>query len=342
MLRSAWIAISAIIGLAFALANAANAQPVDRNASHYGPAHERQANPPPDSAEPAPPPTIQGILQRIARTLEVANNKPEPPEGRDRAQRDLTAQEDMARWARFMLYVGGTETFVTFLGVLLVGATLIYTRNAVEAARDQVAEAAKATNAAVDAAAAAVRQAEIAQRQFEMSERPWLSVNIELKKATVKNVRSFEAEIDFLVKNHGKTVATNVFFEVAIFPTDRDVLDKFKVIQQKASENELAFKAEPDHKNFGRVVFPDQEITMQIQLRNDPAAGSMIWPTIVGLVPYDSPLDEKVHHTGFVFYLSKRDPKRSTLVHAFDSTDIGDVAVADVDIRAGFVTGVID
>jgi len=60
--------------------------------------------------------------------LEAANNKKTPADETERAKQDLAAQLAMARSADRMIYVGLAETFVTFFGVMLALATLIYTK----------------------------------------------------------------------------------------------------------------------------------------------------------------------------------------------------------------------
>ncbi len=102
----------------------------------------------PQSNQPAPPPSVQDLLQRIAAALEAANVKGTPADEADRAKRDVDAQERMAKWAKWMFWTVFAQTWLTLLGIFLIWRTLLYTRTAAVAARDAVDEAKRATKAA--------------------------------------------------------------------------------------------------------------------------------------------------------------------------------------------------
>jgi hypothetical protein len=132
---------------ALLLAAAAHGQPAAGNGGAQPRAQQPQtaipANPTPSVA-----PAIESEVERIARALEVANTREESVEEQKRAQSDLQAQQDMAKWAHFMLWVACAEAAITAIGVALVFVTLIYTRKAAAAARDAVTEAQRGTQAA--------------------------------------------------------------------------------------------------------------------------------------------------------------------------------------------------
>ena len=88
-------------------------------------------------------------MDRIGVALEAANNKTESAEERTRADGDLKAQQSMANAANVMIYVGSAEALITLAGVLLVLATLIYTKKAAGAAIAS-AEAAQKTVASME------------------------------------------------------------------------------------------------------------------------------------------------------------------------------------------------
>ena len=56
----------------------------------------------------------------IARALEAANNKPTPADEEQRAQRDLSAQENMATWAMWMFWAAFSQVILTTAGVFLI------------------------------------------------------------------------------------------------------------------------------------------------------------------------------------------------------------------------------
>jgi hypothetical protein len=96
-------------------------------------------------------------LDRIGRALEAPHDKPESQDEKRRADENLAAQWQMVRWAKWMFVIGGAETVITLVGVILVLVTLIYSKQAAIAARDAVIEAQKATKVARDVGEAQVR-----------------------------------------------------------------------------------------------------------------------------------------------------------------------------------------
>ena len=110
-----------VLGLVLA-AGAANAQGIGHDSrGHESPGH--QANP-----EPKPQPSdlaaIKDQIQSIVAALQAANNKTESPEEKDRANRDLAAQEQIAAWAPAVFWVALAELIVTSAGVVIVWMTL--------------------------------------------------------------------------------------------------------------------------------------------------------------------------------------------------------------------------
>jgi hypothetical protein len=76
----------------------------------------------------------------------------ENPEARKRQERrdeaDLRAQQDMALWALRMFWAAIGSLGLTFVGIVLIGITLFYTKEAAQAAKASVDEATKGTAAA--------------------------------------------------------------------------------------------------------------------------------------------------------------------------------------------------
>ncbi|MER8580058.1 hypothetical protein NKG95_15170 [Mesorhizobium sp. M1423] len=169
-----WIyIIAALVGMSFGLATGANAQPVDGNSGSNQSAGEGQTKPSADQ-NPKATPSIQDLLQSIASAIEAGNNKAQTAGERDSAERDLAAQEGMAKWAKYMLVIGGAEICVTLIGLLLIWGTLVHTRRAADYARDMVTEAKNATQAANDATASAKEANLILSRE----QRPWLRFKV--------------------------------------------------------------------------------------------------------------------------------------------------------------------
>lgn len=198
-----WLQLLAIVGLTFGLAGFAYAQPIDGNASGQ-PAASQSQQKPAREAEPKPAPTVQDLLQRIAGALEAANSKTESADEREHAQRDLDAQEGMAKWAKYMLWAGGADVVLTVVGIVLIWRTLVHTRKAAESAKDMVDEAVKTTAAAIDAANAATTANEIAREMGQRQMRAYVS--LEKMTITVFEVGK-PVQIDVELKNSGQTPA---------------------------------------------------------------------------------------------------------------------------------------
>jgi hypothetical protein len=155
MSRRYWLPILAVVGLV--LAAGADAQQASKTHGSQPSAAKSQPAPQ-QQPQPSVPPSLQHSLDRIGTALESANNKQTPQDETDRAKQDLAAQLRMADDADAMFHVGLAETVITFIGVLLVLGTLIYTRDAARdakcsanAAENSLEEARRAANATVGA-----------------------------------------------------------------------------------------------------------------------------------------------------------------------------------------------
>jgi hypothetical protein len=79
------------------------------------------------------------MLKRIASALEAQVAEEQSPDDKDRAERNVEAGEQVARWIPWILVVATLEMLVTLFGVILIRGTLIHTRRAANAAISQVA-----------------------------------------------------------------------------------------------------------------------------------------------------------------------------------------------------------
>ena len=173
------------------IAATAYAQPTGRNGSAQPCAQPRQAQPI-TNPNPSLPPAVQDDLNRIAGALEASNAHPEATAEQQRAQDDLKAQQDMAKWAKFMFWAATAETLVTLVGVILVWLTL----NATWAAKGEAKRAADAAEKTVDTMQTFGRQ--------EL--RAYLSVN----PVNHGNFGASNFNPIIALKNTGQTPATDV------------------------------------------------------------------------------------------------------------------------------------
>lgn len=136
----------------------------------------------------------------------------EPEAGRNewRAERDLEAQQEMARWA-FWLWAA------TIVGIGLLAATLWETRKAAQAAYEMVGEA-KATTAATNASAVETRKSnEIARIAYMAEQRPWLRWEIAQPISVKRHGDSLRVTISATLENFGKTPARNVLYFAELY-----------------------------------------------------------------------------------------------------------------------------
>lgn len=123
-----------------------------------------------------------------------------------RAEYDLTAQQDMAKWALLMFWVTAFTAVVGFFGVIFVKRTLDATLTAVEQSSE--------------ATSAMVRQNEFT----EQANRPWLDLlDFEL---TALHIQSGQVEIRGMCSliNFGKSIAKNVCVSVDVRQHGMDII----------------------------------------------------------------------------------------------------------------------
>lgn len=92
-------------------------------------------------------PALEGIEAAI-RELIAAEDKIDREQAQDRENRDLEAQEGMAKWAEYMFYATAGTVLLTFFALIAIVRTLHHTRRAADYASDMVHEAAATTIAA--------------------------------------------------------------------------------------------------------------------------------------------------------------------------------------------------
>jgi hypothetical protein len=134
--RRGLIAVALTIGLG--LMTAGSAQPQQRTDTN-GNAQQTQIQIAPQP-KPVVPSVIQNDIDRIAHALEAANNKQPTTDEKQRTERDLEAEENIAKWGMWLVFVGGFEALITAAGVFLVWRTLRASWAAAAAAEKAVTE----------------------------------------------------------------------------------------------------------------------------------------------------------------------------------------------------------
>jgi hypothetical protein len=170
------------------------------------------------------------IAECIQEVIEATNEH-------DRAENDLIAQSQMARWALWMAVMSGAAVVVTALGVYWVGETLVATRKAVEAA--------SATN-------------EIMRED----RRAWINPNLQPYREIQVFDGGFHSQITLALENTGKSVAFDV--RAFIRPYLQDSTDPSPRIAALDWLNRRMVARHPLEQ--GRIIFPGEIISFEPDL----------------------------------------------------------------------------
>jgi|GEM_PF-2664178 len=170
MSRNYWLPVLITVGLIFGVCASAESTTGGNQGGHNS-IEAKRGTGSPYSVFPA----IQYDIHRIARSLETASDRMPSYKEENRADRNLAAQEDTARWAFIMIFVGVLETCITACGVILVWHTLKASWAAAEHGRRAADAAEKAIKVTRDVgrsqtrAYVAVKDAFLYQGVFEPS-----------------------------------------------------------------------------------------------------------------------------------------------------------------------------
>lgn len=159
------------------------------------------------------PVDITPSLQRIEaaiRDLIAEEDKIERERQEEREIRDLNAQMEMALWAKRMTWATVAGILLTFVGLVLIGLTLRYTKKAAEHSASMVEEAQHATKAAEETVKVT---REIGQAQV------MAYLNVEYCHIIKTGANEFGLHVGF--KNSGQTPARNVTVDARVSVTVR-------------------------------------------------------------------------------------------------------------------------
>jgi len=202
-------------------------EPVTSQQQEEAPADSEQSSQTENQTAIDPLPALNGIESAIRELIpEVDQDNRE--RDNQRSKDDLQAQQEMALWAKLMFVATAISVIVTFIGVVLIRYTLIYSRDAADSARKMVTEARKTTIAARAtvresklATNAAERSANIQEQAFKRLERPYLYLRV----VSTNNLQSpSQAVSPFLmyqIDNYGKTPAIFKSIFIELLPLEK-------------------------------------------------------------------------------------------------------------------------
>lgn len=259
-------------------------------------------------------------IETAIRELIAEEDQIQRREQEARENRDLAAQEEMAKWAMWMFWATFATVLLTFAALAAIIRTLHHTRRAADYAKDMVAEAKETTKAARDSVGEARKGAEaasaaniLAARQFELGYKPWISVSIKgpFIKGDVDLGRFKDDEVyrevglyaDIFVHNIGEMPATIEDFSVKILAGERwpyvreqppdwhPTIGIFHILHSKESVHIDKSGAIVTHE----IPWPRELDAVRITEENRHSF-TMHPPPIVGYVIYSSPLGRRYRH----------------------------------------------
>lgn len=126
------------------------------------------------------------------------------------SRQDLYAQQDMAKWAFWMMCL-------TFGTVLVTGVGVYFVKRTLDTNSDFLEESIKATGAME-------RQNNLA----EQGQRPWVTIEIDVSRVSTKSIEP-EFDFDIIFRNVGRSVATffNFYHEILYEGDGRDSISEF-------------------------------------------------------------------------------------------------------------------
>lgn len=201
-----------------------------------------------------------------------------------REEHDLSAQNRMALWTKWMGIAALVGMTVGIVGVVLLWSTFRATQNAALATAESARHAARAAKAAVD------------------QHRAWLKVT-DLSVVAIKFAKAEEragkpeyiaAEVKVRIENVGATPATHVHWEPCIWPyaaLDANI-DNWAILWNRAS-SDFAERARAQS-GYGFVIFPDDE---PVELTH--TANTLVWP-VAGRMAISSSIDTPFRLFGVV------------------------------------------
>jgi hypothetical protein len=228
-------------------------------------------------------------IEEIRKCFElIIKNTREP----QRAEEDLSAQKQMARWAELMTYITLGIGIAT-VSVASISAYFFVQSNSLN------------------------RQALIA------SHRAWMKLTrneIQSSLTWIKDEQGYDVgkiEIDFDVSNIGKSPALNVWLDVesyAGFFAANEGYVRYQRLARKAL-------AKPRHPGIGNTVFPEDRIWIRYELSIHPEAKAvgdggkeiempMTTLLVVGCVTYGLFIGKEWRQTGFALTIKDMDSNR--------------------------------
>lgn len=204
------------------------------------------------------------------------------------------------------------QTMFSLLGLFGLAFTVFYARKAWIAARDS----ADADHAALIATRDGL---DAARKSFAASERPWIVLTeFELTEPIFINPNKFTLRGRFKVKNVGRSIALNAFYNAVVSTKRTPSLEPVRIGLEEEAKRTL--EAIGLHSG-GFVLAPGDEMeggfsanfsAADLEGANSPLQPGL-FPFVVGTITYRSPNDTDAHQTSFTLLVQRRNPGKGML-----------------------------
>lgn len=289
-----------------------------QEATQGGQPEARQKETEPDRLVPA-----LNSIESAIRDLISEENTTERNRQEQREVADLQAQQDMVHWAKLMFIATAFTVGLTFVGLVLIWRTLIYTRHAAEAAAAGNKAAMLAAKEAQKTSDAAIAANTLNREAFIAEYRPWLKVDVAIGGPLKWDVNGDFFEFGIVVENIGRAPALHVMARI-------NIILAFAPFQLDEAQASFANKVRESSIRMGggstvflgqKMVFPHAGTVSWIDINEHIATNKQkgfnddcIFPHLIGCVDYRSP-SRTEHQTGFIYSIHRR--KGAGYINAF-------------------------
>lgn len=246
-----------------------------------------------------------------ARVVECVTEAVEASYSQSEARRDLEAQQDMARWAFWMLVASVLTFGITAVGVVYVRRTLDATLEAVEDAgrgTDKMAESNRIAREAAEGGAAALaiaernadataQQVEVARETRDLQMRAWLYPEvvkpIRLYFTEADGIMLLHLELQWRITNMGGTHGKVLLHKLNVrlrhsenTPIPKEYLDQIYEGQKRALTRDSNAKLLFPTKNL--LMSDDEQTTIERPMEDLLAELVVIYLTIFNDTPHET------------------------------------------------------
>lgn len=302
--------------LVFAVVGLAALQPIHVT----GRAQDRASEPDQSPNYDTPPINIAPIadeIKRLARTIEAHQSDAKHSEVIKREERDLHAQEEMAKWARLMYFVTAVMTILTGVGVIFLGFTLYFTKQAAEHSASMVDAANKSVEEARKVTELAKASADISLQALIATDRAWVKIDAEPAASLIFDGDNIMTTLRFTFRNVGRSPALHV---MPFASMHANIVQASARAREIAENRALAFNVSM---LAGRSIFPNDwfheewlfefpisEFNAQFDDEADEGSDRLACPGVLAGAMYQLPSDRTMRFTYMPFSIRRKDLNR--------------------------------